>query len=154
MAVTDPAGIPSGDAANPAEPLPRDTWQALRRGARKQCPACGQANLYSRYLKTVDHCSNCQEAMHHHRADDGPAYLTVTIISNLLVPVLVVMFIIWRPAPILLVLGFSAAAIIGTFTLLPRVKGAMIGVQWARRMHGFDDTLPAASPPSARDNAA
>jgi uncharacterized protein (DUF983 family) len=30
-----------------------------------------------------------------------------------------------------------------SLALLPRIKGAFIGFQWARRMHGFGDTAGA-----------
>ena len=38
----------------------------------------------------------------------------------------------WIPA-----LAWSALALASSLLLLPRIKGALIGLQWANRMHGF-----------------
>ncbi|MEJ2035830.1 MAG: DUF983 domain-containing protein [Maritimibacter sp.] len=65
------------------------------RGWRRRCPSCGTGPIMKGYLTVRDTCTVCGEELHHHRADDGPAYL------------------------------------------LPRLKGGMVGFQWAKRMHGF-----------------
>jgi uncharacterized protein (DUF983 family) len=36
-------------------------------------------------------------------------------------------------------LGFSAAFVALSLWLLPRLKGVFVGLQWAKRMHGFAD---------------
>ena len=36
-------------------------------------------------------------------------------------------------------LGFSTVFVGLSLWLLPRLKGAFIGLQWAKRMHGFGD---------------
>ena len=58
-----------GDQARLSRPLP-----ALRR--RPPVPS---------FLKTVDRCEHCGEEMHHHRADDLPAYLVVVIVGHIIV---------------------------------------------------------------------
>ena len=51
-------------------------------------------------------------------------------------------------APILLVgLMWSALAVIASLALLPRIKGALVGCQWALRMHGFGDAKVAEQRP-------
>lgn len=115
----------------------RPTGRAMARGARGLCPACGRGRLFSGYLKVADHCPQCRAEMHHQRADDGPAYLTILLVSHLGAPILLASFIAWRPSAMTMILSFGLGAIILSLLLLPRIKGGMVGLQWARRMHGF-----------------
>jgi uncharacterized protein (DUF983 family) len=89
------------------------------------------------YLAVNDACPSCGEPLHHQRADDGPAYLTILIVGHLLAPVLLFAFTTWRPDPLVLALVFSAGTVALSLYLLPRLKGAMVALQWAKRMHGF-----------------
>nr|WP_232962745.1 DUF983 domain-containing protein [Paracoccus tegillarcae] len=106
-------------------------------GAAGRCPSCDKGRIFSSYLKVNDHCPNCGEALHHQRADDGPAYLTILIVSHLAAPLLLWVFVAYRPSTPTLLIGFCAGTVIASLFLLPRIKGAMIALQWARRMHGF-----------------
>lgn len=120
------------DAANE-----RPTGAAMWRGTQGRCPACGKGRLFGSYLKVVNECAECGEALHHQRADDGPAYLTILLVSHLGAPLLLASFITWRPSAMTMIYSFGLGAIVLSLLLLPRIKGAMIGLQWARRMHGF-----------------
>ena len=115
----------------------RDTLQALARGWRRQCPCCGSGPLLKGYLKVRDTCTVCREPLHHHRADDGPAYLTILIVGKLMAPLLLFAFTTWRPDPLVLFTIFAIGCIALSLYLLPRLKGAIVGFQWARFMHGF-----------------
>lgn len=115
----------------------RPAWPAIVRGLQKRCPACGKGPILRGYLKVCDTCPECGEEMLHHRADDGPAYLTILIVGHLLAPLLMFTFITWRPEPMTLITVFSLGTVALSLFLLPRLKGALIGVQWAKRMHGF-----------------
>ncbi len=124
----------------------RPTGEAMRRGALGKCPACGKGKLFRGYLKVADQCPHCHEELHHQRADDGPAYLTILIVSHVMAPILLWVFIAYRPEPMTMLLGFGIGTVVASLLILPRIKGAMIGLQWARRMHGFGiDAEPAAS---------
>lgn len=115
----------------------RPMKQALIRGLKLRCPNCGEGHLLHSYLKTNDHCSECGEELHHARADDGPAYVTIMIVGHL---VGLALHIVWshlRPSPMMMALTISAVAVIGALLLLPRVKGFIINYQWAKRMFGF-----------------
>lgn len=118
----------------------RPTKQSMLRGALGRCPSCGEGKLFSRYLKVADECPHCGEALHHQRADDGPAYLTVLIVSHLGAPGLLAFYIAWRPSAMTMIWIFGLGSILLSLLLLPRIKGAMVGLQWARRMHGFGAT--------------
>lgn len=124
----DPA--PNTDDDRPAKP-------AMWRGFRRRCPNCGQGHLFDGYLKVTDTCPVCGEDLHHHRADDGPAYLTILVVGHLLAPMLHVVYVNFEPEPLVMATGFTIAAVGLSLFLLPRLKGAIVGLQWARRMHGF-----------------
>lgn len=115
----------------------RPTKDAMLRGARGRCPACGAGRLFTSYLKVADHCPECAEALYHQRADDGPAYLTILIVSHLGAPLLLASFVAWRPSAVTMLLAFGLGSIFLSLAMLPVIKGGMVGLQWARRMHGF-----------------
>lgn len=115
----------------------RPTGPALRRGWAGRCPSCGEGRLLHSYLKVNAACAHCGQELHHQRADDGPAYLTILIVGHLLAPVLMFVYSTWEPAPLPMALSLSAGCIALSLYLLPRLKGALIAIQWAKRMHGF-----------------
>jgi len=51
-------------------------------------------------------------------------------------------FVTWRPDPLTMALALSAGCTALSLFLLPRMKGMIVGFQWARRMHGFDSATP------------
>jgi uncharacterized protein (DUF983 family) len=130
--------------------LPREPWAALLRGLHGRCPHCGEGRLFRAFLKVADHCPACGEALHHHRADDAPAYFVILIVGHIVVPLALLVeteyalsywthTLLWLP----LTIGLALA-------LLQPVKGAIVALQWAYRMLGFNpaqpdgDALPAA----------
>ncbi|MFN3972581.1 MAG: DUF983 domain-containing protein [Gemmobacter sp.] len=115
----------------------RPSGQAIMRGWRGRCPACGAGPILRGYLKVRDTCPACGEDLHHHRADDGPAYLTILVVGHVMAPLLLVVFTTWRPDPLVLASVFTVGTVALSLYLLPRLKGALIGLQWAKRMHGF-----------------
>ncbi|WP_347310524.1 DUF983 domain-containing protein [Defluviimonas sp. SAOS-178_SWC] len=110
---------------------------AMWRGWRKRCPSCGEGRLLQGYLKVRETCPACGEALHHHRADDGPAYLTILIVGHLMAPLIMWAFVTWRPDPIVMSSVFAVGCVSLSLFLLPRLKGVIVAIQWAKRMHGF-----------------
>jgi uncharacterized protein (DUF983 family) len=110
---------------------------AILRGFKQRCPACGEGRMLEGYLKVRASCPHCGEDLHHHRADDGPAYLTIMIVGHLMAPLLLWAFIKYRPEPIVLIAVFATGCVALSLLLLPRLKGALVSLQWAKRMHGF-----------------
>jgi uncharacterized protein (DUF983 family) len=115
-----------------------DSFTAIMRGLRCRCPNCGEGKLFRKYLKTVETCSVCGAEMHHHRADDAPAYFTILIVGHIVVPLALtvetdysppywVHYALWLPLTMALSVG-----------LLQPIKGAIVAWQWAHAMHGFD----------------
>ena len=113
---------------------------ALAKGWRRKCPKCGQGALLHSYLKVNDTCTVCDLELHHHRADDGPAYLTILIVGHIMAPGLYAVFTTWRPEPLTLFGIFAVGCVALSLYLLPRIKGAIVAFQWAHKMHGFDET--------------
>lgn len=118
-------------------PADRETWPAVRRGWACKCPACGAGPILRGYLTVRDTCPTCGEALHHQRADDGPAYLTILIVGHLMAPLLLWSFTTFHPEPATMIAVFSLFTVVTSLYLLPRIKGAMVGLQWAKRMNGF-----------------
>ena len=71
------------------------------------------------------------------RADDGPAYLTIMVVGHVLAPLIMFVYSHWRPEPWTMATMFSVGTVALSLYLLPRIKGAFVGLQWSRRMHGF-----------------
>lgn len=127
--VSDPVTGP--DAAE--RPLKPAIW----RGLRRRCPNCGTGPIMQGYLKVRESCTVCGEELHHHRADDGPAYLTILIVGHLMAPLLGAAYSAFRPDPMILASVFSVGTVALSLYLLPRLKGFLVAFQWAKRMHGF-----------------
>jgi uncharacterized protein (DUF983 family) len=114
------------------------SWkQALWRGFQCCCPACGRGALFRSFLKCAESCPACGEELHHQRADDAPPYFTMVIVGHVIVPTMLVVEKIWKPDLLFHAAIWLPLTLILTLALLPRVKGAVIGMQWANRMHGF-----------------
>lgn len=119
-------------------PADRVLGEAVRRGAFGRCPNCGQARIFTGYLRVKDHCPNCNEELHHHRADDGPAYVTILIVGHVATVLLLTVYLLYRPSSEVLMAVFLGGSLVASLILLPIIKGAWVGMQWAKRMHGFD----------------
>jgi uncharacterized protein (DUF983 family) len=112
--------------------------QAMWRGFTCRCPNCGEGALFRAFLKPVLTCGSCGEDLSHQRADDAPPYFTMVIVGHIVVPIMLAVALntewsnlthlaIWLPVTLVMTLG-----------LLQPIKGAIIGLQWALYMHGFD----------------
>lgn len=115
----------------------RNVRTAMLRGWRRKCPHCGNGPMMKAYLKVRDTCPVCDQELHHHRADDGPAYLTILIVGHIMAPLLIWVFTEFRPEPMVLATSFTVGCVALSLYLLPRLKGAIVGLQWAKRLYGF-----------------
>ena len=131
----------------------RELGQAVWRGWKRRCPACGTGPMMKNYLKVRDTCTVCSEELHHQRADDGPAYLTILVVGHLMAPLLGAAWVTWRPDPAVLATVFAIGTVAAALWLLPRFKGMMVGFQWAKRMHGFASGLTRGSAEAVEDPA-
>jgi uncharacterized protein (DUF983 family) len=120
----------------------RDLWTALKRGLRCRCPRCGEGRLFRAFLKVDDHCAVCALDFTPHRADDLPAYLVIVIVGHIVVPLALMIETNYSPPVALQLSIYLPITFIASLLLLQPVKGAVVGVQWALRMHGFDEQNP------------
>ncbi len=125
------------------EPLDirRSMPQAIWRGMLCRCPNCGKGKLFRAYLKVNDACPNCGEELHHHRADDFPPYIAILIVGHVLVGVMLHMEMTHAASPMVYLLTLLPLAVILPVLMLPSIKGAVVGLQWAAGMHGFDASV-------------
>jgi len=130
--------LPLHDAPLDGDKPKRDVFPAMWRGARGLCPRCGKGRLFERYLKVADQCPHCREALHHHRADDAPPYFTIFLAGHIIVPLMLAFEVAFHPALWVHMLVWVPTTIALCLTLLPVIKGAIVGLQWALYMHGFD----------------
>lgn len=124
-------GTPTDESARPL-------FNALGRGWRRRCPRCGNGGLFDGYLKVREQCTRCQLELHHHRADDAPPYFTIMIVGHVIIAGMLWLETGWHPPAWVHLSLWLPLTIALTLALLPLVKGALIGWQWALRMHGFD----------------
>ncbi len=124
----------------------RDAWMAIKRGFHCRCPSCGKGRLFREFLKVSETCAACGEDLHHHRADDLPAYLVIVIVGHIVVPIALAIETSYSPPVALQLAIYLPITLVASLLLLQPVKGAVVGLQWAFRMHGFDATSVDATP--------
>jgi uncharacterized protein (DUF983 family) len=154
MSMIAPAAAPARPATPPdvtdtiiVEDAPRPWLVAMKRGIAGKCPHCGKGRLFSRFLKVADHCDCCGEEFHHHRADDLPAYLAIFIVGHVVVGGMVSAetygeWPLWWHVAL-----WPTLTVVLSLALIQPLKGAVVALQWAHRMHGFggpDPDAPAA----------
>lgn len=127
----------------PAQAMPsRDVGTAIKRGLAGRCPNCGAGRIFARYLKAAPTCAQCGERLDLHRADDLPAYLVILIVGHVVVGAMLA-FETFGTSPMWLqMLVWPTVTLVLALLLLQPVKGAIIALQWALRMHGFGAPHP------------
>jgi uncharacterized protein (DUF983 family) len=110
----------------------------MMRGVRGLCPKCGKGRLFSGYLNVVEQCPACGEPLHHHRADDLPAYLVVLIVGHVLVPLVCVVELKFSPPLWISLSMWLPLTTMMVFAMLQPVKGAVVALQWHMGLHGFE----------------
>jgi uncharacterized protein (DUF983 family) len=124
---------------NVSDTLPARDWkQAIWRGFSCRCPQCGQGRMFGRFLSVTPRCDQCELALDGHRADDFPPYITMMIVGHIVVPLNLMAERLYDWPLNWHLMIWPLLAIFLTLALIQPVKGALIGYQWALRLHGFD----------------
>jgi uncharacterized protein (DUF983 family) len=116
----------------------RNLGTAIKRGFLGRCPNCGRGKLFRKFLKVTDACTVCSEELRHQRADDAPAYLVILIVGHIVVPLALLVEKLYQPPHWLAFSIWIPLTLLLSLALLQPIKGAIVGWQWAQRMHGFD----------------
>lgn len=100
------------------------------RGMRGLCPKCGEGRLFAKYIAPREKCSVCFEELAKHRADDGPAWLTILLTGHIMVPFLLYISKVdviseWQAIAVSVIL-----TILVVFVMLPFSKGLFISILW------------------------
>jgi len=107
------------------------TFQSMQRGLVGRCPRCGEGK-----------CGNDNTQ---YPSDDAGPYFTILLVGHIVIAPLLCFSWIWT-APVGWVIGTTLPAIaILTLLLLPRVKGAIVGLLYALKLKG--DPSAEALPP-------
>jgi uncharacterized protein (DUF983 family) len=120
-------------------PPRRDMALAMKRGALNRCPSCGNGHMFASYLKVNDACPSCGEELHHQRADDAPPYVVISIVGHIIIGLMLWLEMAYHPPIWVHMTVWAPLTLVLSLLLLPPVKGALVGMQWALRMHGFQD---------------
>lgn len=115
----------------------RSVMSAMWRGTLCRCPHCGQGKMFRAYLKVADACDVCGEELNHHRADDFPPYIAIMIVGHLLVAVMMHIDMVYQVSALTYLMWMVPLAIVLPLAMLPSIKGAIVGLQWANRMYDF-----------------
>lgn len=110
-------------------------------GAKGRCPACGRGALFWKYLKVNSRCEVCDEDLARYPADDGPAYLTILLTGHLVIAPLLLFPIVWQSNPLYSLPIVMGSLAVVTLTVLPRIKGAWIGLMYALAVKSSDAAL-------------
>ena len=94
--------------------------------------------MFRAFLKVAEACAHCGEELHHHRADDFPAYLVIIITGHILVPIILMVETEIAPPVWVSMMLWPSLALAITLALLQPVKGAVVAIQWYGGMHGFE----------------
>ncbi len=120
-----------------ATAFPRyDKLRSIATGFRRKCPSCERGRIFAGYLKLADHCPACRAPIGQIRADDFPPYLTIFIVGHIIVPALLYVEATWHPPVTLQMIFWPSLATVLALSLLPVLKGAVVGFMWSIGMKG------------------
>ena len=130
-ALDQAATLPNDDADVRTPQARRSLLRGLGRGLTRHCPNCGQGRLFDGYLRIHPVCDVCGEDNDRYPADDAPPYFTILLVGHIVVAPMLILEVI-RTWPLWLSMTiFPALALLATLTLLPFVKGGVVGACWA-----------------------
>ena len=110
----------------------------LVRGLKSRCPYCGRGRLFRAFLKVSEHCGECGEELHHHRADDLPAYCVIFIVGHIMGPLILAVEMAFAPSYGIHLALWLPIGLGLTLGLLQPVKGFIVALQWRMGMDGFE----------------
>jgi len=118
-------------------------FTALCAGFRKRCPRCNQPGIFARYLKLRSKCTHCGTDFSRYPTDDAPPYFTILVVGHIVVPLVVLVEQFLSPPLWIQFAIWPAVTVALSLLLLPRIKGAVLGVAMALGVsqRAVEDTL-------------
>ena len=101
----------------------------MKRGFNKICPQCAGSPIFKKYIKTYNKCKKCGLKLSDYKSDDGPAYITIFIVGHILIPIILLIEKYFSPPILSQMILWPIITIAMSLWLLPRIKGAFIGIQ-------------------------
>ena len=103
---------------------------AVARGFIGRCPSCGRGRLIAGYVRPVRRCGVCGEDLAAYQTADFAPYLVTFVVGLVFTPLVLALSAHaelggWALAATL------GAAVTSALLLLPRMKGAAVGLLWA-----------------------
>lgn len=92
--------------------------------------------MFAGYLKVRGDCAACGLDLGSYRSDDAPPYFTILIVGHIVGPLMLIAEQQAQPPEWLHALLWVPLTLFLTLTLLPRIKGAVVGWQWATTVKG------------------
>lgn len=123
----------------------------MLRGVRGQCPRCGAAALFRKWLKPVDTCTHCAQDWSIQQADDFPAYIGIFLVGHLLAPVVITMIGTYAMSAWLTLAIVLPVAIVMLIAMLQPTKGAVIAFMWWQGIGKFRKERRADDPAESPD---
>ena len=109
----------------------RSLLTSILRGLMRRCPRCGRGRLFAGYLVLREACPDCALDLRNVRADDAPPYFTIFLVGHIVIPGVLWMEKGFHPEAWVHAAVWGPATLILTLTLLPVIKGAVVGAIWA-----------------------
>jgi len=125
----------SQDPTPPAQPT-TGWFAASLRGFVGRCPRCGHHGLRAGFLRVREACAGCGLELAAFRADDAPPYFTILVVGHLVIPGVLLVERLWAPDLWLQTAFWVPTTLALTLALLPRIKGAVIGMHYAAGIRG------------------
>lgn len=104
-------------------------FSAMTRGLRCRCPRCGEERLLSGYLTPASRCEQCGLDFSSVEAGDGPAVFVILIAGFVVVGLVLVTEIFWRPPYWVHAALWIPLMLATTLGLLRPFKGVLMALQ-------------------------
>jgi uncharacterized protein (DUF983 family) len=106
---------------------------AVKAGLSGKCPRCGTGRLFSSYLMTAPACTNCGLDYKFIDTGDGPAVFIILIVGFIVVGLALYTEVNFNPPLWLHFLLWIPLVLILSLTMLQRMKGLMIALQYKNK---------------------
>ncbi|MDR3529717.1 MAG: DUF983 domain-containing protein [Rhodopila sp.] len=110
----------------------KSTWTGILRGLSCRCPNCGKGRLFGAFLKIRASCEACGTDNTIYPSDDFPPYLTIMAVGHIVIPLFMWVDFVYVPATWVQAAIWLPMTVILCLLLLPRMKGATVGLCWAK----------------------